>query len=154
MFRFEKRVLGERKTAAFAAEVAVRFQDVDAAGIVFFARFFDYVHEVYEGFLSSVGLPLPQVLRDKSWAAPLRHAEADYLRPAKFGDVLLVELVAAHSEESEIALGWRITLKGQSEKPCAIVQTVHTFVRPEDFQRIPVPVEISQKLTSVSIESL
>lgn len=151
MYRFDKRVLGERTTNAFSAEVAVRFQDVDAAGIVFFARFFDYVHGAYEGFLASAGLPLPQVLRDRSWAAPLRHAEADYLRPARFGDVLLIELVAAQSDESEVTLGWRIISKGQPEKPCAIIQTVHTFVRPDDFRRISVPSEISQKLQSVLI---
>src|SRR5690606_35065652 len=104
MYRFEKRLLGERKASAFSAEVAVKFQDVDAAGIVFFARFFDYVHGAYEGFLTASGSPLPDVLREKSWAAPLRHAEADYLRPARYGDILLVELVAAHSEPSELAL--------------------------------------------------
>lgn len=149
MFRFEKRVVGERKASAFIAEVAVRFQDVDAAGIVFFARFFDYVHVAYEGFLADAGVPLPTVLREGKWAAPLRHAEADYLRPAQFGDVLRIELVLAHLEESEMSLGWRITLKGHEEKPCAIVQTVHTFVHPDDFRRIIVPAEISQKLESV-----
>lgn len=149
MVRFEKRVIGERKVCAFGVDVAVRFQDVDAAGIVFFARFFDYVHIAYEGFLAEAGVPLPDVLRDRKWAAPLRHAEADYLRPAKFGDVLRVELVLADLEESEMSLGWRITLDDQAQKPCAIVQTVHTFVHPEDFHRIPMPPEISQKLESV-----
>lgn len=154
MYRFEKRLLGEREISAFGAEVAVRFQDVDAAGIVFFARFFDYVHGAYEGFLAAAGAPLPEVLREKSWAAPLRHAEADYLRPARYGDILLIELVAAHSEQSEITLGWRATSKGQAGKPCAVVQTVHTFVRPDDFQRISVPQEISQKLRPVFINTL
>lgn len=152
MFRFEKRVLGERTVSAFRASVAVRFQEVDAAGIVFFARFFDYVHIAYEGFLAEAGLPLSEVLRAGKWAAPLRHAEADYLRPARFGDVLQIDLVAAHLEESEISLGWRVTSKGHEEKPCAIVQTVHTFVRPDDFKRISVPFEISQKLESVLLE--
>jgi 1,4-dihydroxy-2-naphthoyl-CoA hydrolase len=110
------------------------------------------VHAAYERFLADVGLPLPEVLRARLWAAPLRHAEADYLRPAQFGDVLNIELVAAHAEESEISLAWRITSKGSVEKPYAIVQTVHTFVRPDDFQRISVPSEIFQKLESVLLD--
>ncbi len=151
MIRFDKRTLGERKNYAFTEAIPVRFQDVDAAGIVFFARFFDYVHIAYEGFLRDVGLPLPHVLREGSWAAPLRHAEADYLSPARFGDVLVVELVAAHLEDSEMTLGWRVRRQDESGRPCAIVQTVHTFVRPSNFERISLPPEISLKLRSVEL---
>lgn len=151
MIRFDKRVLGERENYAYVEDVPVRFQDVDAAGVVFFARFFDYVHAAYEGFLRDVGLPLPRVLREGTWAAPLRHAEADYLSPARFGDVLAIELVAAHLEESEMSLGWRVRCHGREKRPCAVVQTVHTFVQPSNFERISLPPEISLKLRSVEL---
>lgn len=151
MIRFDKKVLGSCTSLAYSQEVPVRFQDVDAAGIVFFVRFFEYVHTAFEGFLSDVGLPLPRILRDGTWVAPLRHAEADYLSPARFGDVLTVELVAAHLEESEMSLGWRVRRRGDEGKPCAIVQTAHTFIRPSNFEKISLPREIFLKLRSVEL---
>ena len=151
MFRFDKKQLGAAESVAHSTVLPVRFQDVDAAGIVFFARMFDYVHAAYEEFLAAAGHPLPSVLKDKRWAAPLRHAEADYLAPARFGDSLVVELVAAHLEESEISLGWRIRAESGSGKPTALLQTVHTFVSAENFQRTRVPDEIIRKLSSVEL---
>ena len=149
MIRFDKRELSERNTVAHVTEVPVRFQDVDAAGIVFFARFFDYAHAAYEDFLAAAGHPLPAVLRAKEWAAPLRHAEADYLTPVRFGDHLTIELVAAHLEESEATLGFRVWRSKSDVKPAALVQTVHTFVTAESFERRSIPDDIRRKLSSV-----
>lgn len=144
--RFEKKALGTSTTCLFRTEMPVRFQDVDAAGIVFFARMFDYVHGAYEEFLAQTGNALAEVIADRRWAAPLRHAEADYLSPARFGDRLIVELVAGESSETEIALGWRITKKGASSPPAAVVQTVHAFVSVPSFERMKVPSEIVDAL--------
>jgi YbgC/YbaW family acyl-CoA thioester hydrolase len=109
MVRFEKSDLGEKKVALFSESLHVRFQDVDAAGVVFFARFFDYVHQGYEALLRKVGVDLPGVLRSKECAATLRHVEADYRAPAFFGDLLAVEMVVAEVEVREISIGWRFT---------------------------------------------
>jgi len=148
--RFEKKSLILASEVATRTEVVVRFQDVDAAGIVFFARIFDYVHVAYEEFLSAVGHPLPKVLAERAWAAPLRHAEADYLEPCRFGDRLTVELVAAVVEESEISLGWRLSGPGAADRPKAVAQTVHTFVALPAFSRCPVPAEIAEKLAQLA----
>jgi 1,4-dihydroxy-2-naphthoyl-CoA hydrolase len=150
VMRFEKKAIAERTLCAHWCEIAVRFQDIDAAGIVFFSKFFDYVHLAYEGFLADAGTPLPRVLQDGIWAAPLRHAEADYLAPVRFGAVLRVELVAAAVEQTEITLGWRI-LDKESQKPRAVVQTVHTFIDPRVMSRISVPSELSRKLEPIVI---
>lgn len=146
MHRFEKEDLKAAPPGTFRTQLPVRFQDVDAAGIVFFARIFDYVHAAYEEFLASVGHPLPTILAQGKWAAPLRHAEADYLAPSRFGDVLTIELVRAHVVETEIALGWRLT-SDAGPSPRAVVQTVHAFVTLPRFERCAVPPDIVQALT-------
>lgn len=132
----------------FQVSLDVRFQDIDAAGIVFFARIFDYAHFAYERFLAEVGLPLHEVLRDGQFAAPLRHAEADYRAPIRYGDVLRIELVLAILADSEITLGFRV-VRGDG-KVCAVVQTVHTFVSPADFQRRSVPRALVEALLPIT----
>ena len=39
---------------AVVFEHAVRFEEVDAAGIVFFARFFNWCHEAMERFFDAI----------------------------------------------------------------------------------------------------
>lgn len=149
MIRFEKKQLISATTVLSRTQLAVRFQDIDAAGILFFARIFDYAHAGYEHFLAECGHALPEVIRDARWAAPLRHAEADYLAPCRFGDQLSVELVAASVEETEISLGFRLSKvdpPSHASPSVAVVQTVHTFVSLPSFERRPVPPEIVQKL--------
>jgi YbgC/YbaW family acyl-CoA thioester hydrolase len=92
---FDKKELSAATSSVFDLKFIVRFQHVDAAGVVFFARFFEYVHEAYEGFLSQLGLPLSTVLREQKWIAPLKHVEADYFRALRLGEEVTVQLVAA-----------------------------------------------------------
>lgn len=133
----DRKQLFEARPPLFQISVDIRFQDIDAAGIVFFARLFDYAHFAYERFLAQCGYPLPVVLREGQFAAPLRHAEANYRAPLRYGDELSIELAAAMVADSEITLGFR-AVRGDG-KVCAVVQTVHTFVSPTDFQRRSVP---------------
>jgi acyl-CoA thioesterase FadM len=60
-----------------------------------------YCHDVYVEFLAANDTPLPKVLEQRAWVAPIRHAEADYLKPLKFGDPVEVCLVRAHLETSD-----------------------------------------------------
>lgn len=136
MHHFDKQELQKRTERSFQWTSPVRFQDVDAAGIVFFARFAEYVHDAYVALLDELGTGLATVLRERSWAAPIRHVEIDYFRPVRFGDRVTTALVAAHVADTEVALGWQVL---RESEVVAVAQTVHTFVDPGSFQRIPVP---------------
>lgn len=136
MHHFDKRELRDRSGSLFRWTMPVRFQDVDAAGIVFFARFADYVHDAYVALLDELGVGLATVLREKSWAAPIRHVELDYFAPLRFGDRVTIDLVAVHLEDTEVTLGWKLERAGNV---VAVAQTVHTFVDPGTFQRTAVP---------------
>lgn len=114
----------------------VRFQEVDAAGIVFFARIFDYFHDAYVGFLRERGAPLEGAIRDGSWGAPLRDAHAEFLRPLRFGDEIRVAVVDIALEETEYTVSYRIDLGG--EAVCA-GRTRHVAVDPETFRRTRLP---------------
>ena len=114
----------------------VRFQDVDAAGIVFYARAFDFFHDAYVSFLRARGAPLEEAVRDRSWVAPLRHAEADYLRPLRFGDRIRVAIVNVALEETEYTVAYRIDVDGE---PACAGRTRHVAVDPETFKRTRVP---------------
>jgi len=151
LIRFEKRDLSSRESHVHASRMSVRFQDVDAAGIVFFARYFDYVHLAYEEFLAKNGNRLAEVLREGRWAAPLKHAEADFLSPLRFGDELEVQLVAANAASSDLSLGWclRKVSTGKPVTVCGVAQSVHTFVDVPSFEKRSIPDELLSALSEI-----
>jgi 1,4-dihydroxy-2-naphthoyl-CoA hydrolase len=128
---------------AFTERRIVAFQEVDAAGIVFYARVFDYFHDAYVAFLRARGVPLEAALRDGSWVAPLRHATADYRRPLRFGDEIAVSVVAVELEETEFRVRYRIE---NGDGVACEGETVHVSVDPETFRRAPVPAVLRRAL--------
>ena len=120
----------------YAERRVVRFQDVDAAGVVFHARVFDYFHDAYVNFLRATGVPLEEALRDGAWAAPLRHAEADYQRPLRFGQEVTVSLALAAVDETEYVIRYRVEVE---DGVACEGRTVHVSVDPENFRRRAVP---------------
>lgn len=134
---FDRRSLAAA-SPRFVHRAEVRFQDVDAGGLLFFARTFDYFHDAYFAFMAHAGLPGPAVL-DRPWAAPLRHAEADFLGPLSFGDRLEIGLVCARWRGSLLKLGYRIAREGGDVAATGV--TEHVIIDRGTASRVEPPVE-------------
>jgi 1,4-dihydroxy-2-naphthoyl-CoA hydrolase len=141
VFRFDPKWLNDRPADSFALERDVRFHDVDAAGIVFFARAFEYVTDAFIVFCAANGVHVDEVLRERRWGAPLRHVEADYVRPLFFGDRVEVALVAARLEDTSVTLGYRIANAADGVVHTT-VQAMHVFVDVATLARRQVPEEM------------
>jgi len=126
-------------------ERKVRFQEVDAAGTIYFAKVFELCGDAYLELLESSGLDVAGILRAKTWAAPLRHAEADYRAPLFFGDAVTVEIVRAHAGGSSLTIGHRLT-RGDGQI-AAVAITVHVFVDGGTFKPMPLPDALRARIT-------
>ena len=134
-------------TTVFASESrVVRFQDVDAARTIYFPRVLEYFGDVYLALLTKAGLDVPGMLRRNEMAAPLAHAEADFLAPLFFGDAVEVELVKAKLGRSSATFGHRIKKAGVVTSTGT---TVHIFVD-GTFKPIEVPASLRQLVASIA----
>lgn len=68
-------------------ERPVRFEDVDAAGILFFARFFNYCHEAMERFFEELPGGYAALVIDRKIGFPAVHVASDFTAPLRYGDV-------------------------------------------------------------------
>lgn len=123
-----------RAPARWSTPQQIRFQDVDAAGVVFFPRFFEYFHDAFLRYLDERGCPLAEALAARRWGSPLRHVEADYFAPLRFGDVVVVEIVGIKVRGTDVNVGYRIARAGAA---VAVGQTRHVFVELASFRRMP-----------------
>jgi YbgC/YbaW family acyl-CoA thioester hydrolase len=123
----------------FELRMKVRFQDVDAAGTVFFPRVIEYFANAYMALLEAGGVDLPDVITKADWVAPIVHAEADYFLPLRYGDAIAVEVAGAALGSTSLTVGYRITAQADRTRIHAIGQTVHVFVDGKTFRPRPVP---------------
>lgn len=129
------------------AERHVRFQDVDAAGIVFFARAFDLVHDVYVEHLRARGHDMARTLEQGPYVMPLVHAEADYKAPMRFGDAIRIELQRAEFGATSFTLFARIRSATDPRRVHCNTRTVHVVVDRADFRPVTVPDAIREALS-------
>jgi YbgC/YbaW family acyl-CoA thioester hydrolase len=135
---FDVAALTVRTAGAFAVNRGVRFQDVDAAGILFHPRLLEYFHDAYLELMAAAGTPLEVVLRTQTWGSPLRRVEAHYLKPLRFGDRIEIAMVGAKLQLSDVAVGYRVARLDNAEL-VAVGQTHHVFVDLATFRRVPIP---------------
>ena len=107
-------------------KLTVPFQDIDAAGVVFYAHLFRYAHEAYEHFMQRIGCSLHELLAEGSYLLPLVHAEADYRRPLRHADKLQIELRLKRLGRTSFTLGYRIL--GEDQLEHASLKTVHVVL--------------------------
>ena len=70
----------------------VEFRDTDAAGIVHFSVFFNYMEEAEHSFLRNLGLDVFLLDGETAISFPRVAAHCDYRTPIRFGEVVAVEV--------------------------------------------------------------
>lgn len=115
----------------------VRFQEVDAAALIFYGRVYDYFHDVYVEWLALHGVLLHELVKSREWVAPIRRAEAEYVSPMRFGDAITVAVVRAGFDRGDLHVGYRI--EDSAGRPTAIGHTVHAVIDPVTFKRTEPP---------------
>jgi YbgC/YbaW family acyl-CoA thioester hydrolase len=130
---FSREELLQAGEPRFAKRRVVRFQDVDAAGVVFFPRYLEYFHDAFIEILAEHGHDWSRELHS-GIVAPIKHAEADYLAPLRFGDGVRIELVRARLEPTQVTVGHRI-VRDRDGRAASVGQTLHVAVDAETFQR-------------------
>ena len=76
----------------FIYQRTVRFQDTDAAGVVYFANALAMCHEAYEESLATSGINLKLFFSNLNVAIPIVHANVDFFRPMFCGDQVSIHL--------------------------------------------------------------
>ena len=77
----------------FTTSILVRFGDLDAAGIAYYPRLVNFLHEAFEDFFRGhVGRPYPEVFRE-GLGCPTVKLEMEFLSPVHYGEHVDVAVV-------------------------------------------------------------
>lgn len=71
----------------------VYYEDTDLAGIVYYANYLKFIERARSEWVASLGVDQMALKATQGIVFAVRRVEADYLKPARFGDDLVVETV-------------------------------------------------------------
>jgi 1,4-dihydroxy-2-naphthoyl-CoA hydrolase len=97
----------------FSYTRTVRFQDTDAAGVVYFANVLAMCHEAYEASLAASGINLKAFFSNPEVAFPIIHASVDFYRPMFAGDRLRILLTPKQVTGDEFEIAYQVFLGGE-----------------------------------------
>ena len=69
----------------------VYYEDTDLAGIVYYANYLKFIERARSEWIASLGIDQMGLRASEGVVFAVRRVEADYLRPGRFGDDLVVE---------------------------------------------------------------
>jgi 4-hydroxybenzoyl-CoA thioesterase len=133
----------------FRRQLTVEWGHCDPAGIVFNARFFEmFDNNNWLLFEAALGVKQPLIAATyKIWSFPLVDARANFLKPAKFGDVIeiasrIIEFRRSSFDiEHKISLGGELAVDGQETR----VWTGYDKDDPAKLRAIPIPADVTAK---------
>jgi acyl-CoA thioester hydrolase len=71
-------------------DLRVYYEDTDLAGVVYYANYLKFIERARSEWVRDLGVDQVRMKADQGIVFAVRRVEADYLRPAKFDDVLQV----------------------------------------------------------------
>jgi acyl-CoA thioester hydrolase len=91
----------------------IEFADTDMAGIVHFANFFRFMEAAEVEFLRSRGLSVKMVWEGLAIGFPRVSASCDFVRPARFEDLLDVTVALDQVGRKSVTYAFEFSLHGE-----------------------------------------
>ncbi len=122
----------------FRFERTVRFNEVDAARIVFFARFLDYCHDALEELFGALPGGYARLTMTDDVGIPSVRVEVEYKSPLQYGDVAVIEVSVESIGTKSVTFRHVIRRKSDGVE-CASVRQVVVTARLSRLGAVPVP---------------
>ena len=128
----------------FSVEYPILFSHCDPAGIVYFPRFFDLLHRAMEDWFT-FGLEerFADFIMKKRLGIPTVGTKVEFVGPARFGDLLRIELRVARLGSSSIEL---VIDSFVEDRPCFKARHTVCVFSSETYKAVPIPDELRQRM--------
>ena len=134
----------------FKTTIHVRFGHVDPAGIVYFPRIFDYVHEVFESLWEEhAKQSYYELLLQRRIGFPLVHSDVDFKAPLVFGSHPVVRATCFRLGRSSLGMRYRFELDGVE---CVDARMVTACVHTKSMKPLPFPDEFRPAFEAIREE--
>lgn len=127
----------------FTTSILVRFGDLDAAGIAYYPNLVNFLHEALEDFFAGhVGRTYPEVF-GSGLGSPTVKVEMEFLSPVRYGDRVVIAVVAEHVGHSSVRMRYEGSVFG---RPVFLARNTMVIVDMATFRPTEIPPWLREKL--------
>lgn len=98
---------------SFTTGALVRFAHIDAAGIVFYPRYFEMLNGAVEDWFAAMGHDFASMHIGGHWGVPTVKLEAEFLAPSMLGDDLTISITPQKVGRSSCPITILIACNGE-----------------------------------------
>jgi 4-hydroxybenzoyl-CoA thioesterase len=125
------------KKKTFVTQLDVRFGDVDPAGIAYYPRIFEFIHQANEALWDvHVGKRYYYLVSEDRLGFPLVRSEVDFAHPLRFGDRPLVKITTFKVGRTSLGLHYVFTV---DDVVCVDARMTVVCVELDGLKARPIP---------------
>jgi YbgC/YbaW family acyl-CoA thioester hydrolase len=132
--------------ARYKVEEYVRWEDIDAAGIINYQAYLRFFALAEAEMLRSAGLNYRYLFEVLGIWLPRVRVECDFHDPVRLDELLVVEAFFSRIGRTSIHIDFEVFRKESSSHKVASGRYVLVCVRQGDWQPVPVPAEIRDRI--------
>ncbi|MEX1024216.1 MAG: thioesterase family protein [Planctomycetota bacterium] len=122
---------------SFLTQQKVRFGDVDPAGIVYYPKVFDLIHEAFEDLWDvHVGKRYYHLIGEERLGFPLVNSQVDFVSPMRFGDRPVVRITCFHVGRSSLGLRYVFEV---DDRVCVDARMTVCCIQLDELRAVPIP---------------
>ena len=124
----------------FNTNIKVRFNHVDAAGLIFYPRYYEMLNQVIEEwFEQNLGYDFKQLREQLNAGVPAVQIDAEFPNASRLGDILQFELGVLSVGNSSIELSISATQNEQERFRAKMVLVCVDVAKEEKITPMPLP---------------
>jgi acyl-CoA thioester hydrolase len=97
------------KITKFIWPVRVYYEDTDAGGVVFYANYLKFFERARTEMLRAMGYEQDELIANEGIIFVVRSVQADYLKPARFNELLQVSAEVTLVKKASLTFAQRVT---------------------------------------------
>jgi acyl-CoA thioester hydrolase len=132
----------------FTVSEYVRWEDIDAAGIINYQAYLRFFGLAEVELFRSCGLSYGTLVENLGIWLPRVHVECDFMQPVRLDELLLVDAFFGRIGRTSIPINFEVRRATDPETVVATGKYVVVTVRRGEFEPVPVPEEIRSRIAS------
>jgi acyl-CoA thioester hydrolase len=131
----------------FVWPVRVYYEDTDSGGVVYYANYLRFMERARTEWLRSLGFEQDVLVREAGVIFAVRSAALEYLRPARFNDLLQVDSRIAEVGRASLTFEQSIVRRKEPAVPLCTGRIRVACVSADALRPRPIPPEILAEIS-------
>ena len=135
--------------ADFQWQVRVYYEDTDSGGVVYYANYLRFMERARTEWIRALGFEQDRMTRDDGILFAVRSASLEYLRPARFNDLLNVSVRLVERRRASLVFEQQVSRLDDDSGPLCTGTIRIACLTAESLAPCPIPTYLLEEIPDV-----